>query len=192
MINLYFECLCQQINNLLEHIHYLSALMLSNEFNAQYCIVCVCLASPISLKGWMDVKSGPFRGEESSSDLSTSWQDEENTWPPRGFGRGSSISWYNKVRHRPLLLQPFIWLIIKVKACVWGTSAQWCVGSPNTLGAQRKRWGLSFATDEHSWDTLNASQHCLADSHNTAHEKGMCWAGSDWALKHTVLFSWPG
>lgn len=58
--------------HLLECIHYLIAMMHNNGCTENIMHNKVCLASPISLKGWMDLKSGPFRGEESSSDLSTS------------------------------------------------------------------------------------------------------------------------
>lgn len=55
---------------------------------------------------------------------SPSWQEEENTWTPRGFGRSSFISWYNKVRRGTLLLHRVIWHAIKARACILGTDSQ--------------------------------------------------------------------
>lgn len=107
---------------------------------------------------------------------------EKNTWTPWRFGRSSSISWYNNVRHGTLLLQSFIWLTIKAEACVWGTSLQWRAENPNTTATQRKRWGFSFDPDEYSWDTLKACRYCPADSNNSVlsrkrkmHQSGSLW-----------------
>lgn len=129
----------------------------------------VCWASPISLKGWSDLKSDPSSQEESSSNLSTSWQEKENTWTPRGLWRSSFfLPWYNIVSHGWLLLQPFIWQGIKEEACVSGTHSQWRAESLNTQAEQRKRWGFSSDPDKYSWDTMKASQYCPAGTHNPA------------------------
>lgn len=46
-----------------------------------------CLASPINLKGWMKLRFGSLRGEESSSDLSTSCLGERKIHEhPEGLG----------------------------------------------------------------------------------------------------------
>lgn len=66
----------------------------------------------------------PLVSIETSFHLSPSWQEEENTRTPRGFGRSSFISWYNKVGQGTWSLRRVTGQTIKAKACVSGTDSQ--------------------------------------------------------------------